>query len=405
MRLNWKNTFILGLGFFGVSLVWPIYNSYMPLFYAKFITSKTAIGGIMTIDNWLALTLIPLIGVLSDRTRTRFGRRIPYLLGFAPLSAVFLFLIPFGWASSLALLITATVLMNLSMASWRSPVVALMPDVTPPELRSKANGIINFMGGLGYIAATGGGAFLYRLYPGYPFFASAGLLVAIAIVFFLWIREPEGSTEQTDRFHLGAVKDPSVLFLLAAIFFWFVAYNSVETWLTTYGTEHLKLEASRVAGLLLFSGAGFLLMAIPAGYLAEGFRRGRKGIGRKWSILIGLVGMSAAYFLMNGLGDLGAGKPFLLLAGLSWAFVNINSYPMITQMAPEGQVGTYTGLYYLFSSGANIAGPPLFGWVFDHYGYEYFFPLAIVFMALAFLCMLGVRKGEAPSNSQAAAAD
>ncbi|MDB4895001.1 MAG: putative sugar transport protein, partial [Firmicutes bacterium] len=275
---------------------------------------------------------------------------------------------------------------------------------TPPELRSKANGIINFMGGLGYITATAGGSLLYRLYPGYPFFAAAALLVAVAVIFLLWIREPQGATEQSERIKLGAVSDPSVLAMLGAIFFWFIAYNGVETWLTTYGTAHLQLPVYRVAGLLTFSGGAFLLMAIPAGFLAEGGKRW-KGLGRKWTILIGLLGMCCAYFLLSRLQDLGAGRLFLMLAGFSWAFVNINSYPTLTQMAGPGQIGTYTGLYYLFSSGANIAGPPLFGWVFDRYGYQYFFPMAIGFMGLAFLCMLAVRRGEPGPGAQTEAAD
>jgi maltose/moltooligosaccharide transporter len=394
MKLNWKNTFIIGLGFFGISLVWPIYNSYMPLLYDKFITSKALVGSIMTIDNWLALTLTPFIGVLSDRTRTRYGRRIPYLLAGAPIAALFLALIPLGWGLSLWALVSFTILMNLAMASFRSPIIALMPDVTPPPLRSQANGIINFMGGLGYIAATGGGALLYRLYPGYPFFASAALLVAVALAFFLWIREPAEATEQTERYKFGMIRDKSALWMLLAIFFWFVAYNSVETWLTTYGKEYLGQEAASVAGLLLFSGGAFLLMAIPAGFVAGGVRKWR-GLGRKRTIMVGVVGMALAYGLMIGLTDLRKAIPFLLLAGFSWAWVNINSYPMIAQMAPAGQIGTYTGLYYLFSNGANIAGPPLFGLVFDQLGYQYFFPLAVLFMGLAFICMLMVRTGEA----------
>lgn len=403
MRLNWKNTFIIGLGFFSIGLVWPIYNSYMPILYAKFIQDKANIGWVMTLDNWLALTLTPIIGYLSDKTRTRYGRRIPYLLVGAPLAAIFIFLIPFGWASSLVMLISFTVLMNLSMASFRSPVIALMPDITPPELRSKANGIINFMGGLGYIAATFGGSILYKMYPGYPFFAAAALLAAVALIFFLWIREPQGAQEKAERFTIGRIQDSSALFMLLAIFFWFIAYNSVETWLTTYGTEHLGHDTAKVAGLLTFSGGAFLLMAIPAGFLAEGFW-GWKGLSRKWTILIGLVGMAGAYFLMYPLLDLTKSIPLLALAGLSWALVNINSYPMITQMAGPGQIGTYTGLYYLFSSGANIAGPPLFGWVFDSYGYQWFFPLAVVFMVLAMGCMLMVRRGEATRNSATTAA-
>jgi maltose/moltooligosaccharide transporter len=406
MKLNWKNTFIIGLGFFAVSIVWPIYNSYMPIFYAKFGLTKTVIGYLMTIDNWLALSLTPLVGYLSDRTRTRFGRRIPYLLVGAPLAALFMALIPFGLSTSLILLLSVSVLMNLAMASFRSPIVALMPDVTPSELRSKANGIINFMGGLGYIAATAGGAMLYRLYPGYPFFAVAVLLVGVTLAFLLWIREPAGATEKSERFSFGMVREPSALWMLAAIFFWFIGYNGVETWLTTYGKEHLGQNEADVAGLLFFSGAAFLLMAIPAGFVSEGAGRW-KGLGRKWTILLGLAGMGLSYYLISTLTDLSQGKVFLLMVGLSWALVNINSYPMITQMAPLGQIGTYTGLYYLASSGANIAGPPIFGWVFDNpaLGYGYFLQIAVGFMAAAALCMLPVRRGEARSSTASEAAD
>lgn len=404
MRLNWKNTFIIGLGFFGVGLVWPLYNAYMPIFYSKFIESKTIIGYLMTIDNWLALTLTPLVGFLSDRTRTRFGRRIPYLLVFAPLSALFLMLIPVGWETSLWLLLGASIMMNLSMASWRSPIVALMPDVTPAPLRSKANGIINFMGGLAYIVAMFGGAILYRMYPGLPFVGSALLLLLITAIFYLWIREPEHSTEKAERFQIGFIKDASALFMLLAIFCWFVAYNSLETWVTTYGREHLGMHEADVAGLLTFSGAAFLLFAIPSGFLADGFsiRSGRSGrtflafggLGRKWTIIGGLIMMILAFFLLNLQSNLKSAWYLFLLVGFAWSWVNINSYPMITQMAGPGQIGAYTGMYYLFSSAANIAGPPLFGWVFDHYGYGYFFLLGILFMALAALCMMAVRRGE-----------
>lgn len=393
VKLNWKNTFIIGLGFFGVGLIWPIYNSYMPILYAKFIESKTTIGYLMTLDNWLALSLTPLIGFLSDRTRTRFGRRIPYLLVFAPISAIFMALIPLGWATSLAVLIGAAVVMNLAMAAWRSPIVALMPDVTPPELRSKANGIINFMGGLAYIVATFGGAILYKMYPGYPFFGSALLILGVTVPFWLWIREPENSNEKSERFKLGAITDPSAIFMLLAIFFWFVGYNSLETWVTTYGKEHLGMHEADVGGLLTFSGGAFLLFAIPSGFLADGFL-GWKGLGRKRTIIGGLIFMILAFILLSFQTNLKSAWYLFPLVGFGWAWVNINSYPMITQMAGPGQIGAYTGMYYLFSSLANIAGPPLFGWVFDTIGYGYFFPLAILFMILAIASMLLVKRGE-----------
>lgn len=394
MKLNWKNTFIIGLGFFGVGLIWPIYNSYMPILYAKFIDSKTTIGYLMTLDNWLALSLTPFIGFLSDKTRTRFGRRIPYLLIFAPISAIFMALIPLGWETSLIVLVVAAVIMNLSMAAWRSPIVALMPDVTPTELRSKANGIINFMGGLAYIAATGGGAILYKMYPGYPFFGAAALLIGVTIPFLLWIREPfNGSEEKSERFQFGRVRERNAIFMLLAIFFWFVAYNSLETWVTTYGKEHLQMHEADVGGLLFFTGAAFLLFAIPSGFLADGHGK-FKGLGRKRTILGGLVIMIAAFLLM-GLAPTLKGSGYLFaLAGFGWSWVNINSYPMITQMASAGQIGAYTGMYYLFSSLANIVGPPLFGWVFDTFGYGIFFPMAILFMLLAIGAMLLVNGGE-----------
>lgn len=396
MRLNWKHTFVIGLGFFGISLVWPIYNQYMPLLYAKYLESKVTIGVLMTLDNWLALTLTPLVGYLSDRTRSRFGRRLPYLLVGAPLAALFMALIPLGWQNSLGLLLAFSVLLNLAMASFRSPVVALMPDVTPPPLRSKANGVINFMGGLGFVVATLGGALLYGISPTYPFLAVPVLLIGVTLAFRFWIREPSHSGEGAEGLQVGKVADGSLLFLLLAIFFWFVAYNAVETWLTTYGTEHLGMEPGRVAVMLAFTSGAFLLMAIPAGMVAEGLRRGKRGLGRKWTILAGLAGMMAAYFQMYSMTDLRRGAACFLLAGIAWALVNINSYPMVTDMAGPGQIGAYTGLYYLFSSSANIAGPPLFGWVFDRWGYQPFFPLVTAITALAFLSMLLVRRGEAP---------
>lgn len=398
MKLNWKTTFIIGLGFFGVSIVWPIYNTYMPIFYDKFTDSNTLIGWLMTLDNWLALSLTPLIGFLSDRTRTRYGRRIPYLLIGAPISALFLALIPVGWATSLTVLVGAAVVMNLAMASWRSPIVALMPDFTPPELRSRANGIINFMGGLGYIVAMFGGSILYKMYPGYPFFSSAALLLAVTLVFFLWIREPENAHEKAERFQLALIRDRSAIFMLLAIFCWFVAYNSLETFVALYGKNYLGMHEADVGGLLTYSGAAFLLFAIPAGFLADGVGKW-KGLGRRFTIMGGLVLMIAAFFLLSLQSNLKTGWYLFLLVGFAWSWVNINSYPMITQMAGPGQIGAYTGMYYLFSSLANIAGPPLFGFVFDHFGYQFFFPMAMCFMALAIGCMLLVSRGE---KSQAA---
>ena len=147
---NKKKIFILGFGFFGVSIIWAMYNAYVPIFLKSFKLTSFIIGIIMTVDNIFAILLLPFLGALSDRTRTRLGRRRPYILAGAPLVMLFFFLIPYARLfENLALMMFTIILMNLSMAFFRTPVVALMPDITPSHFRSQANGIINFMGGLG----------------------------------------------------------------------------------------------------------------------------------------------------------------------------------------------------------------------------------------------------------------
>ena len=177
-----KKTWLLGFGFFSISLTWALYNAYVPLFLEDFIESTFIIGFLMTLDNYFALFLQPWVGNRSDRTNTRYGRRMPYLLVGMPLAAVFTMLIP--TYVSLFTLVLFMVLMNLSMSLYRSPTVALMPDITPEPKRSKANGIINFMGARSAVAAFGGGAVLYDMHRTLPFAAAAILtLVALLVVF------------------------------------------------------------------------------------------------------------------------------------------------------------------------------------------------------------------------------
>jgi len=398
MKLDYRKTFLLGFGFLGISVIWSVYNSYVPIFLREYQLPLSLVGLIMTFDNIAGITIQPYIGFLSDRTRTRFGRRMPFLMVGAPVAAVFFALIPVLHLSTpvFALLIAAIIVMNIAMALFRTPTVALMPDITPSPLRSKANGIINLMGGLGTTLAFLGGAFLYRANRGLPFyFGSVLMLVAVAIVL-LVIREPkqyeEEATEQAGV--LATIRDiftsqeKSALFILLAIFTWFVGYNAIETFWTTYGKEFLGIRESSAAAMLTYVSAAFLVFALPAGFIATRF-------GRRRTILTGLAILfvfSLGGFFTTNMLYLTA---MLILAGIAWALVNINSFPMVSDIAPAGKIGSYTGLYYFFSMLAAITAPPLVGALMDLLGHRVLFLFSPLFFLLAAVCMLQVKRGEA----------
>jgi len=398
MKLDYKKTLLLGFGFFGISLIWSIYNSYVPIFLREYDLPLWLVGLVMTFDNIAGVTIQPYVGFLSDRTLTRFGRRMPYLMIGAPIAAVFFSLIPVLHLAIpiFALLMAVIIIMNIAMAIFRTPTVALMPDITPSPLRSKANGIINFMGGLGATLAFLGGAFLYRANRGLPFYVSAAIMLAATAIVVLVIREPkereEGPKEQpgvlaTIR-EIITGQEKSALFILLAIFAWFVGYNAIETFWTTYGKEFLGIPESSAAAMLTYVSAAFLVFALPAGFIATRF-------GRRRTILTGLtmlvVFLLGGYFITN----MTYLTAMLILAGIAWALININSFPMVSDIAPPGKIGSYTGLYYFFSMFAAIIAPPIAGGLMDLFGHRALFLFSPLFMVLAILCMLQVKRGEA----------
>lgn len=189
-RLNYGKTFLLGFGFFGVSVIWGVYNAFVPIFLSeKFNIAPALIGAFMTLDNVAALFIQPPVGAWSDRVRTPLGRRIPFILVGAPISALAFGLIPV--AAVLPLFVACTSTLLLSAALWRTPVVALMPDITPSAFRSQANGIINFMGGVGTIIALQTGGMLYKMSPNFPFWLGSGLVLLAALIVYLFIEEPK----------------------------------------------------------------------------------------------------------------------------------------------------------------------------------------------------------------------
>ena len=408
MKLNYKQTFIIGFGFFASSLAWSMYNVYVPILLENYITSTLLIGLIMTIDNAFGVVFQPFFGALSDKTNTRHGRRMPYILIGIPICAVAFSLIPFTW--SLASLMAVVIIFNFVMSTWRAPVVALMPDITPPSLRSKANGVINLMGGLGSLFSFFVGGLLFKEggMP-LPFMASAAVMLLAVVILKVFVHEKkyaenagvteinpeaEESKDNVNEKGNAGQKRVSLLLILFAILFWFSGYNAVETFFSLYVTNTLQdsagnfLTAGDASLLLGVFSVTFLLFSIPAGFIGS-------KLGRKKTILIGLAGVTCLFIAMLFTGDIWALRILLFLGGAFWACVNINSLPMVVELAKWKDIGKYTGFYYFFSFSASIISPILFGKIRDMAGhYEVLFIYAPVTFILAFVCMLFVKHGE-----------
>ena len=421
MKFSYGKIFLLGFGFFGVSVIWGVYNAFVPIFLAnKFGLEAAFIGFFMTLDNVAALFIQPPVGAWSDRLRTPIGRRLPFILIGAPITALAFGLIPL--ASVLPLFVACTSTLLLSAALWRTPVVALMPDITPSEKRSQANGIINFMGGIGTIIALQTGGMLYKLSPAFPFWLGSALVLVAALIVFLFVKEPQEvlETNEPQPNMIESLRevlndeDKSGTRILFAIFFWFLGYSAVETFFTLYAQEHLGIDAGDGATLLSVFPLFFVLFAIPSGFIAA-------RIGRRVAISFGLIVVAvilALFYLLpagtlltpisplplvgiplveNGPRMLTMAGVMLIFGGIGWAFVNINSLPMVVELTTAARLGTFTGLYYLFSTLSAIIGPNVNGLAIQLSGnnYNVIMLIAPFFMLTALVLMLGVRRGEA----------
>jgi maltose/moltooligosaccharide transporter len=427
MKLNYRKTFLIGFGFFGISVLWTLYNTYIPIYLQAgsptfeapgevgFGLGAALTGFIMTLDNIAAFFLLPLIGVWSDRVWTRFGRRLPFILILAPISITAFILIPVAIAqippelsgqvdqlgTQLALFMVAVGVFLTAMACFRTPVIALMPDLTPSPLRSQANGVINLMGGVGTLIATLGSGFLYGMGRIVPFAFGSILMGAGVLMLLFFVKEPrELGQAAREEEGLGALRGikrispdarRSLWLLMGAIFAWFVGYNAVETFLSSYGVNVLGMSTGSSGYLLGAASIAFLLMAIPAAWIASRF-------GRRRTIISGLaifgVLLALNFFLRNPL----LIWPIMAIGGASWALVNINSFPMVVDIsASDADLGTYTGLYYIASQLAAVAGPVINGFIVERGGGDFnlIFLVTPAFFLLAIVLMLGVTKGEA----------
>ena len=413
-------TFLIGLGFFTMGLMDPLYDNYVPVFLGYYLDSSFLIGLVMTLDNILAIFLIPLFSAFSDRTVTRIGRRMPYIITLLPLSALFFALIPFSALESFVLLIITVFALNIFKQAVRGPVVALMPDMVPADLRSEANGVINTMGGLASILGTVLLARLMDVYLNVPghgsvdkvlAFPVASVFVIIAVVLlFIFVKEKKSTVKDAEKgekeekasilkslLGIFSEKEKSALFILISLLCWFIAYQGILPFIGVYTIEELGTSAGTAALSSGMVGIAYAAFAVPSGRIAH-------KIGRKKMIRISLIVIVIILALIFLHGTLTGGMNptfrlisfwmLLFLFGIFWVTVVTNSFPMLWQMASYGNIGIYTGAYYFFSQLASIIAPPLAGGTIDLFGYPALFVFGLIFMLLAFFLMRFVHRGE-----------
>ena len=412
MRLNYRRTALVGLTFLSISAFWQLYNFVIPLILQyTFGFKEDVIGYVMAEDNILALFLLPLFGTLSDRTHTRLGKRTPFILVGTVVSVALMVILPLAdWYKNLTLFVITLALLLIAMATYRSPAVALMPDVTPKPLRSKANAIINLLGAVGGIFAylviavlappvnteTGTKDSSYLTL----FLCIAALMSLTLVILLLTIREnrlaammpaddakaedtPQGTSEKMPR----DVKR-SLIFMLFSVAFWYMAYNAVETAYSRFVLEEWNQPESVASVMMIVA-----MLVATASYVPIGILSGK--IGRKKVILGGVVLMGLSF----ATGMLFTAYSVLMYAvmgciGIGWAAINVNSYPMVVEMSKSGDIGKYTGYYYTFSMAAQVFTPILSGYLFRFFGYKALFPYAVAFSAIAFVTMCMVRHGD-----------
>ena len=444
MKLNYKRTILVGMAFFLITAFWQAYDSIIPLILTNHYGLPQSISGtVMSVDNILAVFLLPVFGALSDKVNTRFGKRTPFIfigtiiavISFIALSLIDNAQLAKVIAADIPNLVTpdnaeaiqkltldltlknpmplvgfiATLLVTLiAMATFRSPAVALMPDVTVKPLRSKANAIINLTGTaggilvltLGIVFATSKHA--YMQYTGY-FLAVVAIMLVGFIIFLLTVKENKWAAEMEEQSKLLEPENEendnvsgklskgefrSLMLILASVALWYIGYNSITSKYSVYATTILGFDFNLT---LIIAQAAAIVSYIPIGIISS-------KLGRKKTILAGVLILAAAFFMGNFVTPNTPEfimYPIFILAGIGWATINVNSFPMAVELAKAGNVGKYTGYYYTASMAAQIIAPILSGVLYDIFGMRLvFFAFGTAFVLFSFITMLFVRHGD-----------
>jgi MFS family permease len=429
-KFPYGKTFLIGFGFLGISIVWPMFNSFIPIFLQAgnpefeaqlieagreipkvvgFGLGPTLAFFVMTWDNIINVFVQPWAGAKSDKTWNRFGRRKPWILVGAPIAAIALVMIPF--ANTVLAIMVYILITNFGMALFRSPTVSWLGDLFPASQRSQANGIINLMGGIGAAVALFGGGILFdKLGRAAPFVAGALFMLIALSVAVIFVKEPEklsGKSAENDGQSGSVLENLRFVWqgenrngfkVLLGILFWFMGYEALQTGLSSFAVFSLGLTPGQASMMTTLFAGSFILFALPSGLIAA-------RIGRKQAITIGLTGMvilfALGYFVISSLLTLGI---ILVLGGFCWAMVNVNSLPMVYDYGDESRIGAYTGLYYFSSQSAAVLGPVLSGFVVESFGsnYRYLWLFSALFLFFAWLAIRAIST-VGQSNQQPAA--
>lgn len=411
MKLNYKRTFLVGLAFLSISSFWQMYDNIIPLILQNtFHLNESLIGAIMAIDNVLAVFLLPIIGTLSDKVDTPLGKRTPFIIGGTIAAVFFMMMLPYADQNKiLPLFVVALSFTLISMAMYRSPAVALMPDLTPKPLRSGANAVINLMGAVGGVYTLALISLLVKKEqnPSYlPVFLGVAAIMILAVVLLVFtIKEkplaaqiaaeyPDEEEEAGDTKEAVATGElpkevkRSLRFILASIFLWFTAYNAVTTAFSRYAVTVWKMEGGGYANCLMIATVAAIISYIPIGSLSSKF-------GRKKMIMGGLSLMLTSYVAAFFYASYNSTIVFFFaLIGMGWASVGVNSLPMVVEMSKGSDIGKYTGLYYTFSMTAQIFTPVISGLLLQYVSYKTLFPYSVFFVICALFTMSQVKHGD-----------
>ncbi len=421
MKLNYKRTFLVGFAFLSISAFWQMYDTIIPLIMRDtYHLGDGPAGIIMSLDNIVALFLLPLFGALSDKV----GRRIPFIVAGTFTAVVLMMLIPtfdnaydkMNPGTALIVFIVVLGALLITMGTYRSPAVALMPDVTPKPVRSKGNAVINLMGAVGgaftlvvmKMLVTSGASGHGRANYFYLFLAVAVLMVLAALTVLFFVPERKlvqemkdinyGVSEEEDQSKSvevdGKQKLPpevmrSLILILATITLWFLGYNAVTTAFSKYATKMWASGLNHVSTCLLVATGVAIISYLPIGFLAS-------RIGRKKTIVIGLL-VALACFIFGAIGAR-TFSPMLYVMfaaiGFAQAAVTVNTFPMVWEISRFGNVGKYTGFYYTCSMAAQVVTPIASGYLLQYVGYDTLFPYAAVFIALAIIPISLTKHGD-----------